>query len=74
MTPAELLVLFSSYIITFGILVFIDVADDTSDLTAKAAPKNERAKLYHGAQKSLIDSKDTAWNVATFFGLNQKIN
>ena len=61
MTPAELLVLFSSYVITALLIWFANVSDRVGEMIPEAASrKNEPGEpAVHG-----ID-----WNVATFFGL-----
>jgi hypothetical protein len=62
MTPTELLVLFSSYIFTFLLIRFANIADSVGETKSEAAggEQEESVPAVHG----MAD-----WNVAAFFGL-----
>ena len=63
MTPAELLVLFSSYVIGTLLVWFANIADRVGETESEAAGKKEDHSMppVHGME----------WNVATFFGLRR---
>lgn len=61
MTPAELLVLSSSYVITALLIWFANVADRVGEMIPEAASRQNEPGVppVHGMD----------WNVGTFFGL-----
>jgi hypothetical protein len=65
MTPAELLVLFSSYVITALLVWFANVADRVRESKSEAAggEHEQSVPAFHGGM--------TDWNVAAFFGLRR---
>lgn len=74
MTTEELLVLFSSYVITFFLICLVQIADDVEDSITKAA-REDRAKHEgedgenerQGRRMPMPDER--TWNVTAFFGL-----
>lgn len=76
MTPAELLVLFGSYVITFTLIWLACIAEEPPHKVVPEAPgRDDRAQKHSSAgsegQKAREGVDEPAWNVATFFGLNQ---
>ena len=63
MTPAELLVLFSSYVITSLLVWFANIADRVRESKSEAAggEHEQGVPAFHGED----------WNVAAFFGLRR---
>jgi hypothetical protein len=67
MTPDELLILFSSYVIAFLLVRFANFADRVGHPEAEAAHGAEQEQSLPAVQHS----RALDWNVATFFGLRR---
>lgn len=70
MTPAELCILFSSYVALFLLLWITDMAEKIEHSAQDTAGKTE-----HFVEEEIVAS-DTggayAWNVAAFFGIKER--
>ena len=83
MTPAELVVVFSGYVITFALVWFTSLIERFEESVPKAA-KREKAEHYEDESNSSsdessdfdedtrVDSSEIKWNVGAFFGLNRQ--
>ena len=82
MTPAELVVLFSGYVITFTLIWFTSLVERFEESAPKAT---EREKAEHFRNEDELSSSDGEsgedvpyagrefkWNVGAFLGLNRQ--
>ena len=77
MTPAETCVLFSAHVLAFIFIWFTGFAEGTnqtgSERTCKAAnSKGSFPEIGERLEKKDHSQYEVAWNVASFFGLQQK--
>lgn len=69
MTPAELIILFSGYVITFTLLWFTNMAEQVEERDGDAPGRQQAKHPDDSGNKQNAEVGVVAWNVAAFFRL-----
>ena len=83
MTPAELVVLFSGYVIAFALVWLTGLIERFEESVPKAAKRKEAehdddddesssSSEFDEEDDERVDNRELKWNVGAFFGINRQ--